>query len=80
MESVVVHPARDCLHQCLADEMSYPEVVYQELSGMWRLLFCSALDESRYFVKSMMIVYRDLREDAGRENTQQEVNNRTEVL
>lgn len=70
MESVVVHPTRDCLHRCLADETSYPEVVYQQVSGMRRLLFGRALGESQYFVKSMMVVYRDLREDAGRENTQ----------
>lgn len=70
MESVVVHPTRDCLHQSLADETSYQEVVCQGVSGMRRLLFCSALGESQYFVKSVMIVYRDLREDAGREITQ----------
>lgn len=69
MECVVVHPTRDLLHKCLVDELSYPEVVFQEVSGMRHLLFCSALGKFQYFAESM-IVFRNLRENAGRENTQ----------
>lgn len=77
MEYLAVTPARDPLSQCLT---SYPVAVSWEISAMQRFSSGRDVGKCQQVVVSMMIVYRDLREDAGRGNAQYEDNNRTEVL